>query len=176
MRRKRGVLAVVCATAFLLAAPGAWSGEVHVYTDREIRPALLELLSQAEHSIDVEMYVLTDAEVIAAIERAEARGVQVRLILDPNQSGNQTHVDRLKQHGVEIKWFPVTKPALMHRKLAIVDSTKLFAGSVNWTHNGLAKNEELMVIVEDPAIAQQLDEVFAGDWYHSWLGHSARYR
>ena len=140
------------------------------------RPALLEFLHGAEKSIDVEMYVLTNAEVIDAIERAEDRGVQVRLILDPNQSSNQAHVDRLKQHGVEVKWFPVTKPAQMHRKLAIVDGVKCFAGSVNWTHNGLAKNEELMLLVEDPHVAKKLDEVFAGDWYHSWLGHYPEYR
>ena len=153
----------------------AWAGEVQVYTDREIRPALLEFLNGAEKSIDVEMYVLTDAEVIDAIERAEDRGVQVRLILDPNQSSSQAHVERLKRHGVEVKWFPVNKPAQMHRKLATVDGTKLSAGSVNWTHNGLAKNEELMLIVEDPEIARKLDEIFAEDWYHSWLGHEPRY-
>ena len=174
MRWKRGVLAVVCAAAFLLA-PVAWGGEVHVYTDREIRPALLEFLQGAEKSIDVEMYVLTDAEVLDALERAEQRGVQVRMILDPNQQGNQKHVERLKQYGVEVKWFPINKPALMHRKLAIVDGTKLFAGSVNWTHNGLARNEELVLIVEDPEVAKKLGETFAEDWYHSWLGHQREY-
>ncbi len=175
MRRKRGVLAVVCATAFLLAGPPAWAGEVQVYTDREIRIALLELLNGAQRSIDVEMYVLTDDEVTAALERAEQRGVQVRVILDPNQSGNQKHVERLKVHGVEVKWFPVNKPAQMHRKLAIVDGKKLFAGSVNWSYNGLARNEELMLLVEDPEIARKLDEIFAGDWYQSWLGHQREY-
>lgn len=73
-------------------------------------------------------------------------------------------------HGVEVKWFPVNKPAQMHRKLAIVDGTKLFAGSVNWSYNGLARNEELMLIVVDPLIAKKLDEIFAEDWYQSWLG------
>ena len=163
MRWKWMIAVVAGATAIVFST--AWAGEVRVYTDREIRPALLEFINQAERSIDVEMYVLTDTEVIAALEHAEARGVQVRLILDPNQSGNQRHIERLKQHGVEVRWFPITKPALMHRKLAIVNGAKLFAGSVNWTHNGLAKNEELMLIVLDTPIAKQLSEIFAEDWY-----------
>ena len=175
MRQKTRVLAAVCVAALVLAAPGAWSGEVHVYTDREIRTALLELLNQAEQTIDVEMYVLTDDEVVLALERAEQRGVQVRVILDPNQSGNQKHLERLKVHGVEVKWFPVNKPAQMHRKLAIVDGKQLFAGSVNWSYNGLARNEELMLLVEDSEIARKLDEIFAGDWYQSWLGHQREY-
>lgn len=173
---KSGVRCVgLIAAVWLLAAGVSWAGEVHVYTDREIRTALLELLNQAEQTIDVEMYVLTDDEVVLALERAEQRGVQVRVILDPNQSGNQKHVERLKLHGVEVKWFPVNKPAQMHRKLAIVDGKQLFAGSVNWSYNGLARNEELMLLVEDPEIARKLDEIFATDWYQSWLGHHAEY-
>ena len=154
----------------------SWAGEVRVYTDREIRPALLELLNRAERTIEVEMYSLTDDEVAEALERAEDRGVQVRVVLDPHQSGNQRHVDRLRQRGAEVKWFPVRKPAQMHRKLAIVDGAMIVAGSVNWSANGLAKNEELMLLIEDSEVARKLEELFAGDWYRSWLGHYARYR
>ena len=172
----RGVTkAAMLAVSSLLFAFAAWAGEVRVYTDREIRPALLELLNGAQETIDVQMYVLTDDEVVLALERAEQRGVQVRVILDPNQSSNQKHVERLKVHGVEIKWFPINKPAQMHRKLAIVDGKRLFAGSVNWSYNGLARNEELMLLVEDAEIARKLDEIFAGDWYQSWLGHQREY-
>jgi phosphatidylserine/phosphatidylglycerophosphate/cardiolipin synthase-like enzyme len=57
----------------------------------------------------------------------------------------------------------------MHRKLAIVDGKRLFAGSVNWSYNGLARNEELMLLVGDPDAAQQLAQIFAEDWYQSWL-------
>ena len=173
---KSGVRRVgVVVAVWLLAGGVGWAGEVHVYTDREIRTALLELLNGARETIDVEMYVLTDDEVAVALERAEVRGVQVRVILDPNQASNQKHVERLKQHGVEVKWFPVNQPAQMHRKLAIVDGKRLFAGSVNWSYNGLARNEELMLLVEDPEIARKLDEIFSEDWYQSWLGHQLEY-
>jgi phosphatidylserine/phosphatidylglycerophosphate/cardiolipin synthase-like enzyme len=90
-------------------------------------------------------------------------------------TGNQKHVERLKVHGVEVKWFPINKPAQMHRKLAIVDGKRLFASSVNWSYNGLARNEELMLLVEDPAIARKLEGIFAEDWYQSWLGHYQDY-
>ena len=124
-----------------------------------------------EQSIDIEMYVLTDPEVVAALERAEGRGVAVRVILDPNQAGNQQHVERLKEHGVEVKWFPITKPAQMHRKLALVDGKQILAGSVNWTANGLERNAEVMFLVEDAPTVQQVEHVFADDWYRAWLGY-----
>ena len=161
---------VVTVSLSLLAAASLWAAEVQVYTDREIRQALLEWINQAERSIDVEMYTLTSRDVIAALKRAEAHGVEVRVILDPNQQGNHQQVESLKEHGVEVKWFPVRKPALMHRKLAIVDGKRIFAGSVNWTANGLTKNEELMLLIDDPALATRLQERFDADWSQSWMG------
>ena len=121
------------------------------------------------------MYTLTDAEILAAIERTEARGVEVRVILDPNQTGNRQHVERLTEHGAEVKWFPVVKPALMHRKLAIVDGKQILAGSVNWTANGLTKNEELLLVIEDSTVARHLAETFDADWYHAWVGRETTY-
>ena len=176
MQRRWKVLGIDFGLICLVAVSQAHAAEVQVYTDREIRPVLLKQLNRAEHTIDVEMYSLTDDEVVTALERAEQRGVQVRLILDPGQAGNQRHADRFTRAGAELKWFPVTKPALMHRKLAIVDGQTLLAGSVNWTANGLTRNEELLFVIEDRPLAQRLTQVFAEDWYRSWLGHYPSYR
>ena len=71
----------------------AHAGEVEVYIDKEIRPAILRLISEAEKQIDIEMYILTDQDVIEVLERAEDRGVEVRVILDPNHGYNLKHVD-----------------------------------------------------------------------------------
>ena len=54
----------------------AWAGEVHVYTDREIRLALLELLNGAERTIEIEMYSVTADEVATALARAKTRVVR----------------------------------------------------------------------------------------------------
>ena len=62
------ILALTASLA--LGAGQSWAGEVHVYTDREIRPALLELLNGAQETVDVQMYVLTDDEVVLALDRA----------------------------------------------------------------------------------------------------------
>ena len=59
---------VVWAVAVALwSSTAASAAEVQVYTDREIRPVLLEALNRAERTIDVEMYVLSDAEVVEAL-------------------------------------------------------------------------------------------------------------
>jgi phosphatidylserine/phosphatidylglycerophosphate/cardiolipin synthase-like enzyme len=153
----------------------AQAQEVKVYVDEEIRPAILKLIYEADEQIDIQMYILTDQDVIKALERAEGRGVEVRIILDPNQRYNLKHVDRLKREGVEIKWYPVNKPALMHRKMAIFDKEKVLLGSANWSRNGLTNNKEINVLIDDSEVVGKVTEVFSDDWYYSFLGHYNKY-
>ncbi|MFH1504168.1 MAG: phospholipase D family protein [Candidatus Omnitrophota bacterium] len=153
----------------------AQAGEVKVYVDKEIKPVVLRLISEAEKQIDIEMYILTDRNVIEALEKAEGRGVEVRLILDPNQRYNLEHTDDLKREGVEIKWYPVSKPALMHRKAAIFDEEKVILGSCNWSRNGFTNSKEINVLINDAQAVKEIIEIFSGDWYHSYLGHYEKY-
>lgn len=53
-------LFLVGVSLWFLLASSAIAGEVHVYTDREIRTALLELLNGAQQSIDDESYCSFD--------------------------------------------------------------------------------------------------------------------
>jgi phosphatidylserine/phosphatidylglycerophosphate/cardiolipin synthase-like enzyme len=153
----------------------AQAREVKVYLDDEIKPVILKLIYEADEQIDIEMYILTEQDIIRALEKAEGRGVEVRIILDPNQRYNLKHVDRLKREGVEIKWYPVNKPSLMHRKLAIFDKEKVFLGSANWSRNGLTNNKEMNVVIDDSEVVEEVTEVFSDDWYYSFLGHYDKY-
>jgi phosphatidylserine/phosphatidylglycerophosphate/cardiolipin synthase-like enzyme len=153
----------------------ALAEEVKVYFDEEIKPVILKLIYGAEERIDIQMYILTDLDIIRALERAESRGVEVRIILDPNQRYNLKYVDRLKREGVEIKWYPVNKPALMHRKMAIFDKEKVLLGSANWSRNGLTNNKEINVLIDDLKLTDKVVEIFSNDWYYSFLGHYDKY-
>ena len=53
--------------------------------DSGIRALALELVDGARTTLDLELFVLTDAGVVHALARAHARGVRVRLLLDPDQ-------------------------------------------------------------------------------------------
>jgi phosphatidylserine/phosphatidylglycerophosphate/cardiolipin synthase-like enzyme len=153
----------------------AQTGEVKVYVDEEIKPAILKLIYEADEQIDIQIYILTDQDVIRALERAEDRGVEVKIILDPNQRYNLKHVDQLKREGIEIKWYPVNKPALMHRKMAIFDKEKVLLGSANWSRNGLTNNKEINVFIDDTKVADELVEIFSDDWYYSFRSHYDKY-
>ena len=51
----------------------------------EIRPLALGLIDGAQHTLDLELFVLTDTGIVHALEAAALRGVAVRVLLDPSQ-------------------------------------------------------------------------------------------
>ena len=174
MRWKMWCICVVLAVSAGLPTAG-WAGEVHVYANREIKPIILQLIQRAERTVDVQMYTFTEQEVIRALQAAQSRGVIVRVLLDPNQSANLKNVDQLINRHIAVKWAPVTLPAIMHRKLLIVDGRQALLGSANWTHNAFTRSYEVDVLLDDPAALQRLQALFDSDWQQGWLERETRY-
>lgn len=148
----------------------AQSGEVaQTSPGDEIRAMVEGALNGARHRAFVEMYTLTDSEVIADLVRARHRGVVVRVILDPNQAYN-LHADAvLRAGGVEARWYPIPKGALLHAKIGLFDSL-LVLGSANWTLSGFGVNHELDIETDDSAAVQAYVSRFESDWARSYSG------
>ena len=132
----------------------------------EIRTMLEGALRAARRQILGEIYTLTDPDVIADLAAARRRGVDVRVLLDPNQAYNLQAFGTLRAAGVPVRWFPVPRGALLHAKIALADA-ELVLGSANWTYSGLDVNHELDVETSDPQAAAAYGSIFAGDWARS---------
>ena len=162
MHLKRYLLAVAYTTAFLLSP--AWAREVRVYANREIKPIVLQLISQAHQSLDVQMYTFTDQDVIRALQTAQARGVIIRVFLDASQPSNRKNVAQLINRRIEVKWALLQRPALMHRKLLIVDGREVLLSSCNWTHNAFTRSDEVDVWLDAAEAVARLTALFDRDW------------
>jgi cardiolipin synthase len=130
----------------------------------EIRAAILGSLASATRSVDAEVYELTDPDVIAGMAAAERRGVDVRILLDPNQDVNRPSYNLLEQAGVEARWYPVPPGTLLHAKAALFDGRRLLVGSANWSRSGLSVNHELDLLFEDASTANAFASRFEKDW------------
>ena len=111
----------------------------------EFFPALEEAIDSARQSVWIETYIFhSDASgcrIARALERASARGVAVRLVVDGFGTGMPTgEVGQvLAAAGLELRIFrPLRRfrperQALrrLHRKLALIDSVELFVGGIN---------------------------------------------
>jgi cardiolipin synthase A/B len=147
-----------------LAAAG---GEVRqTAPGSEIRALLESALNHATRRALAEVYTLTDPEVIAELVGAHRRGVMVRVLLDPNQPYNLHAYAMLAAGGVEVRWYPIPRGALLHAKIGLFDG-ELVLGSANWTLSGLGVNHELDIETSDPTAVAAYQARFAADWARS---------
>jgi phosphatidylserine/phosphatidylglycerophosphate/cardiolipin synthase-like enzyme len=145
----------------------AVAGEVgQTAPGQEIRAMLESALIHATRRALAEVYTLTDPEVVAELVEAHRRGATVRVLLDPNQPYNLHAYAVLKAGGVEVRWYPIPRGALLHAKIGLFDG-ELVLGSANWTLSGLGVNHELDIETGDPTAVAAYEARFAADWARS---------
>jgi cardiolipin synthase len=145
----------------------AASGEIaQTAPGHEIRSMLESALIHAVRRALAEVYTLTDPEVVAELVEAHRRGAVVRVLLDPNQPYNLHAYAMLKAGGVEVRWYPIPRGALLHAKIGLFDG-ELVLGSANWTLSGLGVNHELDIETGDPAAVAAYGSRFDSDWARS---------
>ncbi|MDE1798517.1 MAG: phospholipase D family protein, partial [Candidatus Micrarchaeota archaeon] len=111
---------------------------------------IVSLINSAQHSIDVEMYEMTPSSGLPqALAAAQARGVAVRLILEPrvNSNGLASMVSGLSTSGVSVKWASL-KYTLTHSKIMIIDGHIVLVGSINFSKAAQYTNREADVILD----------------------------
>ncbi len=151
---------------------------------------MAEAVDAAEHFVHLEFYLValdaTTEPLFAAMQRAVARGVRVRVLFDHLASlrspGYRAMRARLKEDGVlarpMLPLWPTTREWLRpdlrnHRKLLVVDGLVGFTGSQNIIDPSYNKRSnirrglawvDLMARVEGPAVTE-LAGIFRTDWF-----------
>jgi phosphatidylserine/phosphatidylglycerophosphate/cardiolipin synthase-like enzyme len=134
------------------------------------RAPILDEIEGARGSIALEVYLLSDQETIAALERARLRGVRVRVILEEQPfggAGTQPEVfARLERAGVEVRW---DNPAFRfgHVKSLVVDDAVALVMNQNLTRSSFTGNREFGVITTRPGEVAQAAAIFEADWNRS---------
>ena len=77
--------------------------------------AIYDLMNNAQKTIDLTMYELTDTTAENGLVKAAARGVTVRVVLDVNRekSHNQAAYTLLSGKGVHVVWANTADAAVM---------------------------------------------------------------
>lgn len=127
----------------------------------------------AMHSVWVEVYLLTDARVIAALEEAAHRGVEVRVLLEEHPYGAdvvspQRTLQTLRLAGIQAK-FANSAYHYTHAKMLIIDSATLLVLTANLSRSGLggssaAHNREFGVVDTHGEDVTEAMAIFQADW------------
>jgi phosphatidylserine/phosphatidylglycerophosphate/cardiolipin synthase-like enzyme len=129
---------------------------------------LVRFIAGAHTTLQGEIYLVTAADVLAALDAAPARGVHVHLLLEhypfgPGKPSPEETFARLKAHGVDVRWAP-RRFRFTHAKWLLRDGQQAWIGTMNWSAAAFTTGRGFAVIMADPTVDRQLAAVFAADW------------
>ena len=132
-----------------------------------IYATLLSAIGSAETSVHLtNAYFAPDPQLLAALEAAAGRGVDVTLIL-PGQTDSwlvfhagRSHYERLLRAGVKIY---ERRGAILHAKTALVDGVWATVGSTNLDWRSFLHNHELNAVVLGADFGRQVQAMFERD-------------
>lgn len=130
----------------------------------------VEMIGRAEKTIDFAAYVLTDIRIVEALDAAAARGVVIRLYRDGGQAALRMPkalgeaYDRLvARPNVEARYKADPAP-FMHLKAYAVDGKFVREGAGNFSHSGLTRQDNSLVVLRCRAAVKRFREAFDAMW------------
>ena len=128
---------------------------------------LMQAIDSAQESIRLKVYLITLDEVVDALKAAAQRGVDVRVMIEPEPEGggesNSAAFEELRSAGINVRNTPSTF-RFSHEKSLVVDDRRAHIMTHNLTYSSFNKNREYEVIVDDPALVAEVAQVFDDDW------------
>ncbi|XAL98793.1 phospholipase D-like domain-containing protein [Phycisphaeraceae bacterium D3-23] len=129
---------------------------------QDIRQLIERELREAEHSVELCIFTITDDRITDDIIAAHKRGVAVRIITDNDkQFDSGSDIARMVKQRVPTRFDPDNDH--MHHKFAIVDDTRLITGSYNWTRGATHNHENILIFQHEETVKR-----FAAEFERLW--------
>ncbi|MFC5049746.1 phospholipase D-like domain-containing protein [Rubritalea spongiae] len=120
-------------------------------------------IREAQHSLDICVFTITDNRIVEKIIEAHARGVKIRIISDNDKSEDLgSDFDYLLANDIHCR--ADRTDAHMHHKFAIADDNKLLNGSYNWTRSASTENNENITVTNHKPLVKQFQNEFLKLW------------
>ncbi len=141
-------------------------------------------------SADMALFVFSEQNIANALEYATSHGLKPSVLIDPSFA-TRYYSELLGMFGLQLLdpkcrykpdnhvWahptydsgFPVlARGDLLHHKFAVIDHRKVLVGSHNWSAAANTINDEALLVIDDPSVAEQYSEEFQRLKAHSVLG------
>lgn len=167
--------ALVLAAAFLCAALPAVAREPRTDTavivgfspaagDTSAEEIVLQTIALARQRVRVAMFTFTSRRIAAALVDARTRGIDVAIVIDPNNGSRpRSALAIVEDGGIAVR--SNGRYANMHHKFMVVDGRHVQTGSYNYTYSAATKNAENALLLRDvPALAASYER----EWQRLW--------
>ncbi len=135
---------------------------------------LLFFLAAIEHAEEriwiASPYFVPDGAIVAALQTAALRGVDVRILIPKNPDSQLvyyssfTYLPEVEMAGIKVLRY---QPGFLHTKAILVDDDFASIGTANFDNRSFRLNFELMLSVIDEGFASQVAAMFERDFAKS---------
>ncbi|MDJ0974555.1 MAG: phospholipase D-like domain-containing protein [Planctomycetota bacterium] len=125
--------------------------------------AIQGAIRETRRSMDLCVFTITDDRIVAVLEEAVRRRVEVRIVSDDDKRRDLgSDLDRLARSGATVRLDRT--PDHMHHKFGIFDGKRLLTGSYNWTRSAERGNSENVLVTSEPALVAAYGAEFERVW------------
>jgi cardiolipin synthase A/B len=129
--------------------------------------AIIGPINEAQHTLNIRMFLFTDRSLLNAVIGAKRRGVHVRVMLNPARrdgtSDNDVARKTLLAAGVSVR-DSSSAFAVTHQKSMVVDNKVGFIESLNWEIRDLTQTRDYAVETTCKAEVSEMVRCFEADW------------
>ena len=142
------------------------SRSIIVLPDDTAQP-ILDAIAKAAKSIRIKMFLFSDPSLLQAVIDAQHRGVDVRIMLNPERRNGEKENDdsrkRLVDAGVHVidsnPHFDLT-----HEKSMVIDDETAFVQSLNWETKNVTASRDYAVVTAHKHEVDEIAQCFDADW------------
>lgn len=121
-------------------------------TQDDLTRLYLHAIDSAKESITLVIYALMDDQIIDALKKKSEEGIPLYIVCDAKASPG---ISRKLPKATIVKRFG---DGLMHQKILIIDNKQIWLGSANLTYSSLHIHGNLVIGIDNPALAQALTD------------------
>lgn len=144
-------------------APQKQHTEVLFFPSEDSFDRVIQVLKSAKQSLDICVFTITDDRIAEVLLRHQQAGLQIRVISDDEKAADLgSDVIDLARQGIRVRFDD--SPDHMHHKFAILDNRLLLTGSFNWTRSASLRNQENLIITDQPSLLSAFQQEFDRLW------------
>jgi cardiolipin synthase A/B len=142
------------------------SRSILVLPDDSAQP-IIEAIHHAKKSIRIKMFIFSDPALLQAVIAAQHRGVEVRVMLNPERRDGKKENDESRKELIDAGVQVIDSSPdfdLTHEKSMVIDDATAFVQSLNWETENLTATRDYAVVTSHKHEVDEVIQCFDADW------------
>ncbi len=122
---------------------------------KNIRSKIQENITQSKNNILISVAWLTSKGLLGQLTEKLESGCSVEIIISDHYENKRLNYNEFIKKGGKVNILSTKSGKFLHDKFAIFDTSRLIAGSYNWTNSAEFFNHEFIIQSDEPILIKQ---------------------